>query len=79
MLHANHLLGEDSRVISRKIWHAFCHLQIILSKSTFSRNSFNASEFQAVWIWVQTVCKGYQQTTLVGKELKNGAATIIVH
>ena len=22
-------------------------------------------------IWVQTVCKGYQQTTLVGKELTN--------
>ena len=21
------------------------------------------------WIWVQTVCKGYQQTTKVGKEL----------
>ena len=39
------------------------------------------SECQTVWIqirpntlsgriWVQTVCKGYQQTTLVGKELK---------
>ena len=23
----------------------------------------------SVLIWVQTVCKGYQQTTLVGKEL----------
>ena len=23
-------------------------------------------------IWVQTVCKSYQQTTLVGKELNNG-------
>ena len=21
------------------------------------------------WIWVQTVCKGYQQTTKLGKEL----------
>ena len=40
-----------------------------------------SSECQTVWkqnrpdislglIWVQTVCKGYQQTTLVGKELK---------
>ena len=38
------------------------------------------SKIQAVWIqirpdilsgltWVHTVCKGYQQTTLVGKEL----------
>ena len=25
----------------------------------------------AVLIWFQTVCKGYQQTTLVGKELKD--------
>ena len=23
-------------------------------------------------IWIQTVCKGYQQTTLVGKELEDG-------
>ena len=40
------------------------------------------TEYQTVWIqirpdalsgliWVQTVCKGYQQTTLTGKELKN--------
>ena len=44
--------------------------------------SWIPSEYQAVWtqirpdtllglIWVQTVCKGYQQTTLVGKELTN--------
>ena len=52
----------------------FFVLCCFFSKSTFS------SMCQTVWIqirpdilsgliWVQTVCKGYQQTTLVGKEL----------
>ena len=27
------------------------------------------TDIQSVLIWVQTVCKGYQQTTLVGNEL----------
>ena len=51
-------------------------------KSTFSKRvSRLVSECQTVWveirpnvlsglIWVQTVCKGYQQMTLVGKELR---------
>ena len=51
------------------------------SRSTFMKNSFkNHSECQTVWIqirpdvasgliWVQTVCKSYQQTTLGGEEL----------
>ena len=51
-------------------------------KSTFLRNTFrNKSECQTVWIqirpdiksgliWVQTVWKGYQQRTPVGKELR---------
>ena len=50
-------------------------------KSTFSKISLRIpSECQTVWvqirpdktsglIWVQTVCKGYQHTTKVGKEL----------
>ena len=28
-----------------------------------------ADDKMSGWIWVQTVCKGYQQTTKVGKEL----------
>ena len=28
------------------------------------------ARFLSVWILVQTVCKGYQQTTLLDKELK---------
>ena len=47
------------------------------------------SECQTVWtltrpddssglVWVQTVCQGYQQTTLVDKELINSADTVIV-
>ena len=52
------------------------------SKSTFSKTSSGiSSKCQTVWIqirpdifsgliWVQTICKGYQQTTPVGKELK---------
>ena len=52
----------------------------------FRKNSFRTtiSECQTDWIkirpdvlldlfWVQTVCKGYQQMTLVGKELTYGA------
>ena len=61
----------------------FCRL-LIFSKSTFSKKNCSgiSSECLTVWIqirpdnllglvWLQTVCKGYQQTTLVGKELKN--------
>ena len=47
-------------------------------KINFSKNSFR-NECQTVWIqirpdamsgliWVQIVCEGYQQTTVVGKE-----------
>ena len=48
-----------------------------------------SAEFQTVWIsiipdglsgliWVQTVCKSYQQMTLIGKELKETACNAIV-
>ena len=62
------------------IFHAFLLSTVFFSKSTFSKNSFRntiresnsldpdqARQFGL--IWVQIVCKGYQQTTLVGKEL----------
>ena len=68
-----------------KILHAFVGLFIcrllIFFKINFSKIlSGIQSECQTVWIqirshvlsgliWVQTVCKGYQQTTLEGKEL----------
>ena len=59
----------------------FCRL-LFFSKSTFLKNYFRIlpSECQKDWIqirhdillgliWVQTVCKHYQQTTLGDKEL----------
>ena len=30
------------------------------------------------WIWVQTVCKGYQQTTKVGKELNTKKKNLLI-
>ena len=45
----------------------FCHLQIFF-KINFLEN-FQEIRILSGLIWVQTVCKGYQQTTLVGKEL----------
>ena len=72
----------------------FCCLLITfansLEKSTFSKkNSGIPSDIQTAWIqiranilssliWVQTVGKGYQQTTLVGREL-NSSVTDISH
>ena len=62
-----------------------CRPLTFFSKSTFSKNlSGIPSECQTVWIqnrpdalsglvWVQAVCKGYQQMTLLGKELKDCA------
>ena len=60
--------------------YAFLSSADLFSKSFF-RNIFSGipSECQTVWIqirpdvlsglvWIQTVCNGYQQTTLVGKE-----------
>ena len=64
-------------------FHAICHLMIFFSKSSLKfskisfRNTINVS--RTVWIkirpnillgliWVQTVCKGYQQTTKVDNE-----------
>ena len=34
-----------------------------------SLQGLSAANKMSGWIWVQTVCKGYQQTTKVGKEL----------
>ena len=54
----------------------FC-LLLIFSKSTFSHNSFRntiGSRSGPIktsdLIWVQSVCKGYQQAMLVGSELR---------
>ena len=64
---------------SRKMF--FCRLLIFFQNYFFQKIlSGISSECQTVWIqirpdslsgliWVQTVCKGYQQTTLVGKKL----------
>ena len=59
----------------------FCLLLIFL-KPTFLKNSFgntirvsnNRLDVFSGLIWDQTVCKGYQQTALVGKELTNHKA-----
>ena len=60
------------------IKHAsFCRLLIsyTFSKKYFKSNSLDPYEarlfIRADQGWVQTVCKVYQQTTLVGKELNN--------
>ena len=63
--------------------HCSCFLSSadVFQNKLFEKNlSETLSECQAVWtlirpdsssglIWVQTVCQGYQQTTLVDKEL----------
>ena len=69
----------------------FCRL-LFFFKSTFSKNlSGIPSECQTVWnqirpdilsdlIWVQTVCKGYQQTTIIatsGERIKHGRKPIV--
>ena len=57
------------------IFHAFCHLQTFFKINFFEIRS----ECQTVWIqiridilsiliWVQTVCKGYKQTTHLGRD-----------
>ena len=59
-----------------------------ISKSTFFRNISPgiSSECQTVWIqirykvlpglkWIQTVCRGYQETTLVGRFVVNHQMT----
>ena len=62
------------------IFHAFCRLQIFFKIIYFEKFFQEYHHSQTVWIqirpnilsglmWVQTVCKGYQQTTLGGKEL----------
>ena len=59
----------------------FCHLLIFQNQLFRKILSRILSEYQTVWIqikpefllgliWFQAVCKFYQQTTLVGKELK---------
>ena len=62
------------------------------STSTFSKNSIRnmvSSECQTDWIqirpdilsgliWIQSGCKGYEQTTLVGKELTRQMANRLV-
>ena len=74
-------VSQEKCCINSAYWvilHAF------LSSADFFQNqrflkilSGIPSECQTIWInilsgviWVQTVCKHYQQTTLVGKELK---------
>ena len=58
----------------------FYCLLIFFKITFFSKNSYRNTVCQTDWIqitpdilsgliWVQTVCKGYQQTTLGGKEL----------
>ena len=63
----------------QKFFVLFCRLLIFFSKSTFSKNSLSGipsecqtdliqirSEILSGLIWVQYVCKSYQQTTLWG-------------
>ena len=62
-------------------FHAFLSSADFFSKSTFSKNlSRNtiSAECQTVLIQIrpiQTVCKGYQQMTLVGKELRKAKSS----
>ena len=61
----------------------FCRLLIFFQNHLYSKNCFRNTirgskslnqirpDFLSGLIWFQTVCKSYQQTTLVGKELNN--------
>ena len=52
------LVGKEVMIWFKfQIWYVQCNA------------IFNHTNKTLVLIWVQTVCKGYQQTTLVGKEL----------
>ena len=58
------------------ILHAFLS-SADFSKSTFSKkilgvaNSLDPDQVLSGLIWVQVVCKGYQQTALVGKSFES--------
>ena len=66
-----------------KFFMYFCRLLIVFQNQLFWKNLLGiSSEYQTEWIqvrpdillgliWVQTVCKSYQQTTLEDKELKD--------
>ena len=52
------------------IFHAFYRLLLFffLKINFFEKNLSGISVCKTVWmIWIQSVCQGYQQTTLVGK------------
>ena len=65
-----------------KFFMLFCCLLIVFSKSTFLKNYFrntirvsnrlDPDQAGYLWglIWIQTVCKSYQQTPQVDKELR---------
>ena len=67
----------------------FCCRLLIFFKINFfeKKNSGIPSEYQfgsrsgqvlSGLIWAQTVCKGYQQTTLVDKELDESALIVVI-
>ena len=76
-----HLLIAKNSIHILEIYMLFCRLLIFLKNQYIWKFlSGIPSECQTVWIqirsdilsgliWVQTVCKDYQQTTLAGKEL----------
>ena len=49
--------------------HAFLPSADFFFKINFFEKFYRNTDVSSVLIWFQTVCKGYQQTTLVGKEL----------
>ena len=77
------LLAKDTskQVAPSEFFHVFCHLLNFFNVN-FSEKFFQEyHECQTIWnlirpdkmsglIWVQSVCKGYQQRTLVSNELK---------
>ena len=76
-----HVLKDIQLFAPRKFFMLFCHLLIFFHYQLFEKIiSGILSECQTDWIqirpdissgliWVQSVCKGYEQMTLVGNEL----------
>ena len=80
------VINELICTLTLPIYYSVCFFFVVCDffRITFFRKILSGkhSECQTVWIWirpdvlnglicVQTICKGYQQTTLVGKELRS--------
>ena len=56
-------------------YHVFLTSADLFQKYFSSRNHHCQTAWIQIQIWIQTVCKGYQQTTLVDKEFTENSTT----